>query len=102
METQYPAQYFYHGTTIPVLLGDHVEIRWWWRWRAGRVAYFPGQSKPNVECEDGETKAYLIEKDVGFVELVLDASTSFISRTVRFVRRHDDAYQGISQADALQ
>lgn len=85
----------YHGTQVPVLLGDHVEFKlglFFWRgWQAGRVKYVPGISPKNEDLEFNGLSWVAIHdargEQSGHVVL---PQTGQLRRNVRFVSRAQD------------
>ena len=90
----YPAL-TYHGTSVPVLVGDHVQFRlgllFWRGWQAGRVQYVPGISPKNDELEfNGLTWVAIHDARGEQSGHVVLPGTGQLRRNVRFVRRADD------------
>jgi hypothetical protein len=85
----------YHGTKVPVLVGDYVEFKLWlffWRgWQAGRVQYVPGISPKNNDLEfNGLTWVAIHDARGGQSGHVVLHKTGQLRKNVRFIRRADD------------
>ena len=87
----------YHGTDVPVLVGDHVEFKlglFFWRgWQAGRVQYVPGISPKNDDLEfNGLTWVAIHDARGAQSGHVVLPDTAKLRKNVRFVRRADDGF----------
>lgn len=86
----------YHGGSVAVLVGDHVEFRlgllFWRGWQPGRVRYVPGISPKNDELEfNGLTWVAIHDANGEQSGHVVMPGTAQLRKNVRFVRRADDA-----------
>lgn len=89
-----PVTYF--GSDTPVLVGDHVEFWIWlffWKgWTPGRVHYVPGISPRHAELEHDDLTWVSIHEESGArTGCLVNPETGSLDKTVRFVRRSDDA-----------
>lgn len=87
----------YHGTEVPVLVGDHVEFKlglFFWRgWQAGRVQYVPGISPRNDDLEfNGLTWVAIHDARGEQSGHVVLPRTGQLRKNVRFVRRATDGF----------
>lgn len=86
----------YHNTSTNVQIGDYVELKVWllfWKgWQKGRVYYVPGISPKSDSLEyDGLSWVSIHDKNGSQVGVVVNPETGQLKKTVRFVRRSDDA-----------
>jgi hypothetical protein len=87
----------YRDRITPVLLGDHVEVRIWFRRHKGRVIYLPGVSVMNRHMErDGLTWIGIRLEEGGFMGALVDPEARYLRTKVTFVR-HDS--QGIASLE---
>ncbi|MGJ8660832.1 MAG: hypothetical protein ACSHXL_02215 [Bacteroidota bacterium] len=87
---------FYYSTNTIVLPGDHVLYRKIFREKVlGRVAYVPFKSKLNKEYHDGLILEWMIKLDDGYRRMIYNDKGDFVQKTITFVRRSDDGYNGI-------
>jgi hypothetical protein len=79
----------YKDRVTQVMLGDHVEVRIWFRKHKGRVVYLPGTSALNPAMErDGLTWIGIRLEEGGFMGALVDPEASFVRTRVTFIR-HD-------------
>jgi hypothetical protein len=87
----------YRDRVTPVMLGDHVEVRIWFRRHRGRVIYVPGASAVNRHMErDGLTWVGIRLEEGGFMGALVDPHAGYLRTKVTFVE-HDS--QGIAQLE---
>ncbi|QWV93566.1 DUF4926 domain-containing protein [Geomonas oryzisoli] len=86
----------YYNTSTKVQIGDYVELKVWlffWKgWQKGRVYYVPGVSPKSDSLEyDGLSWVSIHDKNGSPVGVVVNPDTGQLKKTVRFIRRSDDA-----------
>lgn len=97
---QFPVTY-YDGKA-PVLLGDHVEVRFFFRRTQGRITYVPGLSKPHSEMEFGGLTWVGINLERGWViKEVVDPESGRLKKGVKFLGRSTTDVKGIEPGDKL-
>ncbi len=78
----------YRASELPVELGDHVIVRYFFRRKAARVTYLPGVSKPSAEIDfDGLFRVGVQVSDGPFVAVHVDPETLEVKDDMAFVRR---------------
>ena len=92
----------YHDRTMPVLLGDRVQLRVFLRRRMGQVTYVPGISAVNEELEYGGLTWVGIQIDNGpAVGKLVDPTTSSLEKAVRFVGRDTPTHPPIQPGERV-
>lgn len=86
----------YYNTSTKVQIGDYVELKVWlffWKgWQMGRVYYVPGVSPKSDSLEyDGLSWVSIHNENGSPVGVVVNPETGQLKKTVRFIRRSDDA-----------
>jgi hypothetical protein len=82
----------YPDRVTPVRLGDHVEIRVWFRRRTGRVVYVPGISAFNPNMEYNGLQWVGVRIDNGFVSTVLDPKGGYLRKYTKLLRRDPSGF----------
>ena len=78
----------YRDRVTSVELGDHVQMRVFFRRRTGRVVYVPGISARNSTMEfNGLTWVGVRLENGDFISLVVDPRESYLRNKVAFLRR---------------
>jgi hypothetical protein len=83
-------------TSVIVQVGDYVEMKVWlffWKgWQTGRVYYVPGISPKSDSLEyNGLSWVSIHDENGSPVGVVVNPETRQLKKTVRFIRRSDDA-----------
>lgn len=90
----------YPDRVSPVQLGDHVEVRIFWRKRRGRVVYVPGLSPVNREMErDGLTWVGIRLDEGGFVSSVVDPEGLYLRKYARLLERDPQGFSPLKPDD---
>jgi len=85
---------YYPGTDEPILLGDRISLRHWFRRKEATVVYVPGQSPRNrhLESKDGSFSHWCYrfdtERKPGEIRMVgYFPSDGYVPRSLRLIRR---------------
>lgn len=85
---------FYFGTDTEVRLGDRVEVKSFFSWHRGIVAYIPGISEKRDEFEYNGFRFWMIRRiDKGdFLEILYEPEHRLgqPSKKMRFISRGED------------
>lgn len=93
---------FYFDRKTPVMLGDFIQTRHWFRKRMGRVAYVPGISKPHPELEFNKLSWVGIRlEDQTLIDEVVDPETFSLRKKIIFVRRDPEGIQEIEPSERI-
>jgi len=78
----------YYMTEEPVELGDHVQLRLFFKKRIGRVSYLPGRPVHNSNIDfNGLFSVGIQIKGQAFVAVHVDPDTLDLKKSVRFIKR---------------
>lgn len=92
----------YHDGKTAVLLGDHVEMRFFFRRTQGRITYVPGLSKPHSEMEFGGLTWVGINLERGWViKEVVDPESGKLKKGIKFLGRSTTPVRGIKPSDQI-
>ncbi len=92
----------YYDGGVSVLLGDHVEVRFFFRRTQGRITYVPGLSKPHSEMAFGGLTWVGINLERGWViKEVVDPESGKLKKGVKFLGRSATVVKGIEPGDQL-
>lgn len=78
----------YHATDLPVLPGDHVRFRKWFRYTDAVIVHVPGLSPKHKDFSDGPVPEVGLKSGKGyFYGIYVDPVTGFLKETVTFSTR---------------
>lgn len=83
----------YCDSDIEVRLGDHVEIKVWFRKRSGRVVYVPGLSPLNTQFEYNGMRWVAIRTERMIIGTVVKYQTETLKPKVKFIRRDGGSFE---------
>ncbi len=94
---------YYHGGQTEVKLGDEVSARDLILRKNGRVAYVPGVSKRNRELERSGMAwiGIRFSKDI-IGGAWVEPETSWVKKSVRFIRRSDEPFNEIGPNESFK
>jgi hypothetical protein len=104
-ETGEHGQVRYFDGVIPVLIGDHVEVRGlvlFFRKKTGRVVYVPGISKPHSEMEHNGLTWVGVQFDDGtFTGTYVEPQTNCLQKIVTFLKRGENDVPALQPDDSI-
>lgn len=90
----------YPDRITPVELGDHVQMRIFFRRRTGRVVYVPGVSPRNPNMEFNGLAWVGVRFDNGdFVSTVVDPKDGYLRNKVAFLRRDASGISALGSSE---
>ena len=97
-----PTKICYWGGTVDVKPGDHVELRVWFRRRAGRVVYVPGVSPFNSHYEFNGLRWVAIRSKNMLIGTIVNPSAGTLKKKVRFLHRDNSVLEELPRAEELE
>jgi hypothetical protein len=93
----------YFGSEDGVELGDHVELRGFFRKTQGRVSYLPGQPRHSAELDHGGLVSVGIQTRRGtFLGVFVDPDTLELKQSVKLLRRDGTRAPAAPSEEELQ
>ena len=83
----------YADGDVEVRLGDHVEIKVWFKKRRGRIVYLPGVSPFNAEYEFNGMRWVAIRTSSMIIGSVVRHETDTLKPKVKFIQRDDSSFE---------
>ena len=82
----------YCDSAVEVRLGDHVEIKVWFKRRRGRIVYVPGLSPLNTQYEFNGLRWVAIRTESMIIGSIVRPQTETLKPKVKFIQRDNSPF----------
>lgn len=82
----------YCDSDVEVRLGDHVEIKVWFKRRGGRIVYVPGLSPLNTQYEFNGLRWVAIRTESMIIGSIVRPQTETLKSKVKFIQRDNSPF----------